>query len=119
MKRSATGSATRATRYYIIGSAVGPHPYPYLVRELQTVIGREARAQMLEQAGSLPDAVIACVGGGSNSIGMFHPFIGDKSVEIIGIEAGGTGRELGHNAATLATGKPGVLHGALLTAAAG
>jgi tryptophan synthase beta chain len=98
--------------FYIIGSAVGPHPYPYLVRELQTVIGREARAQMLEQAGSLPDAVIACVGGGSNSIGMFHPFIGDKSVEIIGIEAGGTGRELGHNAATLATGKPGVLHGA-------
>ena len=98
--------------FYIIGSAVGPHPFPYLVRELQTVIGREARAQMLEQAGSLPDAVIACVGGGSNSIGMFHPFIGDQSVEIIGIEAGGTGSELGHNAATLATGRPGVLHGA-------
>ena len=98
--------------FYIIGSAVGPHPYPYLVRELQTVIGREARAQMLEQAGGLPDAVISCVGGGSNSIGMFHPFIGDRSVEIIGIEAGGTGPELGHNAATLATGRPGVLHGA-------
>ena len=98
--------------FYIIGSAVGPHPYPYLVRELQTVIGREARAQFLERNGRLPDAVIACVGGGSNSIGMFHPFIGDQSVEIIGIEAGGTGKELGHNAATLAYGRPGVLQGA-------
>ncbi len=97
--------------FYIIGSAVGPHPYPYLVRELQTVIGREARAQMLTQAGALPDAVISCVGGGSNAIGMFHPFIGDKSVEIIGIEAGGLGRELGANAATLAYGRPGVLQG--------
>jgi tryptophan synthase beta chain len=98
--------------FYIIGSAVGPHPFPYLVRELQSVIGKEARAQMLAQAGKLPDAVIACVGGGSNSIGMFHPFIGDASVEIIGIEAGGTGRGLGQNAATLAYGRPGVLHGA-------
>ena len=98
--------------FYIIGSAVGPHPYPYLVRELQTVIGKEARAQMLAQSGGLPDAVIACVGGGSNAIGMFHPFIGDKSVEIVGIEAGGTGKELGHNAATLAYGRPGVLQGA-------
>ena len=98
--------------FYIIGSAVGPHPYPYLVRELQTVIGKEARAQMLEQSGGLPDAVISCVGGGSNAIGMFHPFIGDKSVEIVGIEAGGTGKELGHNAATLAYGRPGVLQGA-------
>jgi len=98
--------------FYIIGSAVGPHPFPYLVRELQSVIGKEARAQMLERAGKLPDAVIACVGGGSNAIGMFHPFIGDASVEIIGIEAGGTGAQLGHNAATLATGRPGVLHGA-------
>jgi tryptophan synthase beta chain len=98
--------------FYIIGSAVGPHPYPYLVRELQTVIGKEARAQMLKQSGSLPDAVISCVGGGSNAIGMFHPFIGDKSVEIIGIEAGGTGSQLGHNAATLAYGRPGVLQGA-------
>jgi tryptophan synthase beta chain len=98
--------------FYIIGSAVGPHPFPYLVRELQSVIGKEARAQMLAQAGGLPDAVIACVGGGSNAIGMFHPFIGDASVEIIGIEAGGTGRGLGQNAATLAYGKPGVLHGA-------
>ena len=97
--------------FYIIGSAVGPHPFPYMVRELQSVIGKEARAQMLERAGKLPDAVIACVGGGSNAIGMFHPFIGDP-VEIIGIEAGGTGKALGHNAATLAYGKPGVLHGA-------
>ena len=98
--------------FYIIGSAVGPHPFPYLVRELQAVIGKEARAQMLERTGKLPDAVVSCVGGGSNAIGMFHPFIGDKSVEIIGIEAGGTGRALGQNAATLATGRPGVLHGA-------
>jgi len=98
--------------FYIIGSAVGPHPFPYLVRELQSVIGKEARAQMLERTGKLPDAVIACVGGGSNAIGMFHPFIGDASVEIVGIEAGGTGQQLGHNAATLAYGKPGVLHGA-------
>jgi tryptophan synthase beta chain len=98
--------------FYIIGSAVGPHPFPYLVRELQSVIGKEARAQMIERSGGLPDAVIACVGGGSNAIGMFHPFIGDASVEIIGIEAGGTGRGLGQNAATLAYGRPGVLHGA-------
>jgi tryptophan synthase beta chain len=98
--------------FYIIGSAVGPHPFPYLVRELQAVIGKEARAQMLAQAGGLPDLVISCVGGGSNAIGMFHPFIGDASVKIIGIEAGGTGRGLGQNAATLAYGRPGVLHGA-------
>jgi tryptophan synthase beta chain len=97
--------------FYIIGSAVGPHPFPYMVRELQSVIGKEARAQIVQRAGKLPDAVIACVGGGSNAIGMFHPFIGDP-VEIIGIEAGGTGKALGHNAATLAYGKPGVLHGA-------
>jgi len=97
--------------YYLIGSAVGPHPYPYLVRELQSVIGREARAQMLEETGSLPDAVIACVGGGSNSIGAFHAFVPDKAVEIIGIEAGGRGPRLGDNAATLSFGSPGVLHG--------
>ncbi len=77
--------------FYLLGSALGPHPYPYLVRELQAIVGREARAQMLELAGGLPDAVIACVGGGSNSIGMFHPFIADRSVRIIGYEAGGTG----------------------------
>jgi len=97
--------------YYLIGSAVGPHPYPYLVRELQSVIGREARAQMLEETGALPDAVIACVGGGSNSIGAFHAFVPDASVEIIGIEAGGRGSRLGDNAATLSFGSPGVLHG--------
>ena len=97
--------------YYLLGSAVGPHPYPYLVRELQSVIGREARAQMLEETGALPDAVIACVGGGSNSIGMFYPFVPDNGVEIIGIEAGGRGGRLGDNAATLSFGSPGVLHG--------
>jgi tryptophan synthase beta chain len=97
--------------YYLLGSAIGPHPYPYLVRELQSVIGKEARAQMIAETGGLPDAVISCVGGGSNAIGMFHPFIGDASVEIIGIEAGGKGSGLGENAATLAYGKPGVLHG--------
>jgi tryptophan synthase beta chain len=100
-----------AGTYYLIGSAIGPHPYPYLVRELQAVIGREARQQMLEAAGDLPDAAIACVGGGSNAIGLFHAFIGDASVELIGIEAGGRGPALGDNSATLATGRPGVLHG--------
>ena len=97
--------------FYCLGSAIGPHPYPYLVRELQSVIGREARAQMLERTGALPDCVIACVGGGSNAIGTFHAFLGDASVEIIGVEAGGRGAGLGDNAATLATGSPGVLHG--------
>jgi tryptophan synthase beta chain len=97
--------------YYLLGSAVGPHPYPYLVRELQSVIGREARAQMLEASGSLPDALIACVGGGSNSIGAFHAFVPDAAVEIIGVEAGGRGAGLGDNAATVAYGRPGVLHG--------
>jgi tryptophan synthase beta chain len=97
--------------YYLLGSVVGPHPYPYLVRELQAVIGREARAQLLAATGRLPDALIACVGGGSNSIGAFHAFIGDASVEIIGVEAGGRGAGLGDNAATVAYGSPGVLHG--------
>jgi len=97
--------------YYMIGSVVGPHPYPYLVRELQSVIGRESRAQMLRQTGGLPRAVFACVGGGSNSIGMFHPFIGDREVALIGVEAGGRGPALGDNAATLSTGRPGVLQG--------
>ncbi len=97
--------------YYLLGSAVGPHPYPYLVRELQRVIGREARAQMREQAGALPDAVIACVGGGSNSIGLFHDFIEDEDVALIGIEAGGRGEGLEEHAATLVRGRPGVLHG--------
>ena len=97
--------------YYILGSVVGAHPYPYLVRELQTIIGREARAQLQEATGGLPDALIACVGGGSNAIGLFHAFLGDRSVEIIGVEAGGTGGGLGQNAATLVYGRPGVLHG--------
>jgi tryptophan synthase beta chain len=97
--------------YYLLGSAVGPHPYPYLVRELQSVIGREARAQMLAETGALPDVLIACVGGGSNAIGIFHPFVADASVEIIGIEAGGRGKGLGENSATLSAGRPGVLHG--------
>ena len=97
--------------YYLLGSVVGPHPYPYLVRELQAVIGREARAQMLEATGALPDAVIACVGGGSNSIGAFHAFLADGSVEILGVEAGGRGAGLGEHAATLVYGRPGVLHG--------
>jgi tryptophan synthase beta chain len=98
--------------YYLLGSAVGPHPYPYLVRELQKVIGREARQQMLATAGGLPDAAIACVGGGSNSIGLFHPLIGDEHVRLIGVEAGGRGAGLGDNAAPMASGRPGVLHGA-------
>jgi tryptophan synthase beta chain len=97
--------------YYLLGSAVGGHPYPYIVRELQAVIGREARAQMLEHSGALPDAVVACVGGGSNAIGLFHAFLGDRGVAIIGIEAGGRGSGLGDNAATLVYGRPGVLHG--------
>jgi len=96
--------------YYLLGSAVGPHPYPYLVRELQSVIGIESRQQMLDQAGGLPDAVFACVGGGSNAIGLFYPLIGDD-IELIGVEAGGIGDGLGENAATLATGTPGVLQG--------
>jgi tryptophan synthase beta chain len=97
--------------YYVLGSAVGPHPYPYLVRELQAVIGREARAQMLESAGGLPDVAIACVGGGSNAIGLFHPFLADAQVRLIGVEAGGRGPGLGDNAASLTFGTPGVLQG--------
>ncbi|MGH8196871.1 MAG: tryptophan synthase subunit beta [Steroidobacteraceae bacterium] len=97
--------------YYLLGSAVGPHPYPYLVRELQSVIGREARAQLRVATGCLPDAVVACVGGGSNAIGLFHPFLEDRDVTLIGIEAGGRGPGLGDNAASLASGRPGVLHG--------
>ncbi len=96
--------------YYLLGSAVGAHPYPYLVRELQSVIGKEARQQMIDQAGGLPDAAFACVGGGSNAIGLFYPLLGDD-IELIGVEAGGTGDGLGQNAATLATGTPGVLQG--------
>ncbi len=97
--------------FYLLGSAVGPHPYPWLVRELQSVIGREARAQMLEHARTLPDLAVACVGGGSNAIGLFHPFLADPAVRLLGIEAGGTGAEIGSNAATVVHGRLGVLHG--------
>lgn len=97
--------------HYLLGSAVGPHPFPWVVREFQSVIGKETRQQMLEQAGKLPDTAIACVGGGSNAIGFFHGFLADPSVRIIGTEAGGTAPTPGHNAATIATGSPGVLHG--------
>ncbi len=98
------------TTHYIIGSAIGPHPFPTIVRDFQSVIGREARAQMLEQAGRLPDVAIACVGGGSNAIGLFHPFI-DDPVRLIGVEAGGEGVGSGRHSATLVAGRPGVLHG--------
>ena len=97
--------------YYIIGSVVGPHPYPLLVRELQSVIGKEAREQIIKVTGHLPDSVFACVGGGSNAIGIFHAFLADTEVELVGIEAGGKSDSLGENAATLASGKPGILHG--------
>jgi tryptophan synthase beta chain len=97
--------------YYLIGTAAGPHPYPELVREFQSVIGSEARGQMLEQEGRLPDVVIAAVGGGSNAIGMFHPFLDDRSVKIIGIEAGGRGLDGSEHCASMNAGKPGVLHG--------
>jgi tryptophan synthase len=100
-----------STTHYIIGSAIGPHPFPVMVREFQSVIGRETREQMLEKAGKLPDVVIACVGGGSNAIGMFHPFIKDKSVRLVGVEAGGDGIDTAHHSATLTMGRPGVLHG--------
>ena len=97
--------------FYIIGTVAGPHPYPLLVRDFQAVIGREARAQCLEREGVLPDALVACVGGGSNAIGLFHPFLEDENVEIYGVEAGGDGLESGRHAAPLSAGKPGVLHG--------
>ena len=97
--------------FYLFGTAAGMHPYPLIVRELQSVMGREARTQFLEQSGRLPDAVIACVGGGSNAIGIFHPFFNDRDVELFGVEAGGFGIESGKHAATLTAGSEGVLHG--------
>ncbi|MFZ1991595.1 MAG: tryptophan synthase subunit beta [Alphaproteobacteria bacterium] len=97
--------------FYIIGSVAGPHPYPQMVREFQSVIGKEARAQILEREGRLPDALVACVGGGSNAMGLFHPFLDDDGVEIIGVEAGGLGVETGKHAAALTGGRPGILHG--------
>ena len=105
-----------ADTYYLLGSALGPHPYPVMVRDFQSVIGREARAQIIDQEGRLPDVLIACVGGGSNSIGLFHPFLADSAVKMIGVEAGGSGDELGQHAARFNTGgggRPGVLQGTM------
>jgi len=98
--------------FYIIGSAAGPHPYPAMVRDFQTVIGEETLAQILEAEGRLPDLLVACVGGGSNAIGLFHPFLDDPSVALTGVEAAGEGVDTHHHAATLSKGSPGVLHGA-------
>ena len=117
--KDATNEAIRdwvtnvASTHYIIGSVVGPDPFPRMVRDLQAVIGHEARAQMLEEAGELPEAVVACVGGGSNAMGIFHAFVPDEGVELIGVEAAGEGLDSGRHSATLAAGVPGVLHGSL------
>ena len=100
-----------ADTYYLIGTVAGPHPYPELVRDFQSVIGREAREQMLAREGRLPDVLVACVGGGSNAMGLFHPFLDDSGVRMIGVEAGGEGVETGRHAASLTAGRPGVLHG--------
>jgi tryptophan synthase beta chain len=116
--KDATSEALRdwvtnvASTYYLLGSALGPHPYPMMVRDFQRVIGEEARAQALEQIGRLPDVVLACVGGGSNAIGLFYPFFNDAAVRMIGIEAGGRSLRLGEHAARVQGGSPGVLHGA-------
>ncbi len=99
--------------FYLLGSAVGPHPYPLMVRDFQSVIGTEARCQMLERHGRLPDVVVACVGGGSNAIGMFYPFLEDACVNLVGVEAAGRGLNTGKHAASLAAGSPGILHGTL------
>jgi tryptophan synthase beta chain len=104
--------ATVRDTHYVIGSVVGPHPFPVMVRDFQSVIGEETKQQCLDQVGKLPDAVVACVGGGSNAAGMFYPFVDHKSVELIGVEAGGRGDKAGDHAATLGFGSPGVLHGA-------
>ena len=99
------------TTHYLLGTVAGPHPFPTMVRDFHRVIGVEARAQMLQDIGRLPDAVLACVGGGSNAIGIFHPFIDDKNVRLIGLEAGGSGIASGKHASTISGGTPGVLHG--------
>ncbi len=117
--KDATNEALRdwvtnvTTTHYVIGSVVGPDPFPRIVRDFQSVIGREARAQVMERTGRLPDAVVACVGGGSNAIGIFTAFLEDEAVHLIGVEAGGEGLDSGRHAASLATGRPGVLHGSL------
>ncbi|MSR30439.1 MAG: tryptophan synthase subunit beta [Gemmataceae bacterium] len=103
--------ATVGETHYILGSVVGPHPFPWMVREFQAVIGEESRQQCLEKTGKLPNAVVACVGGGSNSAGMFFPFINDPGVQLIGVEAGGRSHQPGEHAATLSLGQPGILHG--------
>ncbi|MFC0668385.1 tryptophan synthase subunit beta [Azotobacter chroococcum] len=99
------------TTFYLIGTAAGPHPYPAMVRDFQSVIGNEVRAQILEKEGRLPDSLVACIGGGSNAIGLFHPFLDDASVQIVGVEAAGHGIDTGKHAASMAGGAPGVLHG--------
>ncbi|MBT3432722.1 MAG: tryptophan synthase subunit beta [Nitrospinaceae bacterium] len=104
-------TASVRTTHYIIGSVVGPNPFPRMIRDFQSVIGREARAQIIEAEGKLPDICVACVGGGSNAIGLFHPFIGDKDVELIGVEAAGRGIDTGEHGASLNAGRVGVLHG--------
>ena len=97
--------------YYLIGTVAGPHPYPMMVRDFQSVIGEEAKLQLREAEGRLPDAAVACIGGGSNAMGLFHPFLDDPTVRLIGVEAGGHGIETGEHAASLTGGRPGVLHG--------
>src|SRR5690606_2329547 len=117
--RDATNEALRdwmgssKETHYILGSVVGPHPFPMIVRDFQSVIGREAKAQCLRHLGRLPDAIVACVGGGSNAAGIFYPFADDDEVRLVGVEAGGHGPERGRHAASLTLGKPGVLHGSL------
>lgn len=102
-----------STTHYVLGSVAGPHPYPMIVRDFQRVIGKEARSQIIREEGTLPDLLVACVGGGSNAVGLFHPFLGDGEVRMIGVEAGGAGLESGRHAARFASGSVGVLHGAL------
>ena len=103
--------ASVADTYYLIGTAAGPHPYPELVRDFQSVIGRETREQLQAREGRLPDVLVACIGGGSNAIGLFHPFLDDREVRMVGVEAGGEGLAAGRHAASLTAGRPGVLHG--------
>ncbi|MDN5865746.1 MAG: tryptophan synthase subunit beta, partial [Gammaproteobacteria bacterium] len=104
-------AASYADTHYLLGTAAGPHPFPTVVREFQRVIGREARAQILEREGRLPDIAVACVGGGSNAIGLFADFVADKSVRLVGVEPGGEGVATGHHGATIGEGSPGILHG--------